>query len=76
MLFLSLTTVVASAYNETRERSTTALTDKDPALHLSVVETTTGEITEEQVLVNDKLSQTVAFLKEELSKHGVILPER
>lgn len=70
MLFLSLTSVVASAYNEARERSST---DKDPALHLSGAE---SEITEEGVLVNDKLSPSVVLLKEELSKHGVILPER
>lgn len=75
LLFLSLTTVVASAYNEARERNTTiALAEnKDPVL--AVVDTPPSESTEE-VLVNDKRSPSATLLKEELSKHGVVLPER
>jgi hypothetical protein len=72
MIFLSLTTVVASAYNEARERNTTGVTDK---AHVSVADTRTGE-TEESFRVDDKQTSSVALLKEELSKHGVMLPER
>jgi hypothetical protein len=73
MLFLSLTSVVANAYTEARERKST---HKDPTLHLSVVEPTTGEVTEEEVLVHDKLLPSVTLLKQELNKHGVLLCER
>ena len=75
MIFLSLSTVVVSAYNEARERKTSGVTDKDPSVHLSVVDTRTGEI-EEEVLVNDKQTSSIALLKEELSKHGIVLPAR
>lgn len=73
MLFLSLTSVVANAYTEARERKST---HKDPTLHLSVVEPATGEVTEEEVVVHDKLLPSIALLRQELDKRGVLLSER
>ncbi|KAG0630944.1 hypothetical protein M758_1G215400 [Ceratodon purpureus] len=76
MIFLSLTTVVVSAYNEAREKKTSDVSDKDPGVHLAVVDTGTGEIEEEILVVDKQVATSVAPMREELSKHGVIVPER
>lgn len=78
MICLSVATVVASAYKESRHEKP-VVTGTAPAADLAITNIRTGEGKEEEILVTDQHDQQVLsleVLKQELERNGVILTER
>jgi hypothetical protein len=79
MICLSVATVVASAYKESRHEKPVVTGTAPAAADLAITNIRTGEGKEEEILVTDQHDQQVLsleVLKQELERNGVILTER